>query len=178
MAFTFGKVTAGRVDYYTEQVATERHDYYAGHGEAPGTWTGKLAADLGVSGQVDTEAFRAVLTGRNPQTGEKLKRWPNKVLAFDGVFAPPKSVSALWAIGTPEVRQAIAQAQAAAVQAALGYLAEHACVARLGRQGVNAEPGTGFAIATFTHRTSREADPQLHTHAIISNLAETADGRR
>ncbi|MPZ29348.1 MAG: relaxase domain-containing protein, partial [Micromonosporaceae bacterium] len=148
MAFTFGKVTAGRVDYYTEQVATERHDYYAGHGEAPGVWTGKFAADLGLSGQIDAEAFRAVLTGRHPESGEKLKRWPNKVLAFDGVFAPPKSVSALWAIGTPEVRQAIAQAQAAAVHAALGYLAEHACVARLGRQGVNAQPGTGFAIAT------------------------------
>ncbi|MPZ29322.1 MAG: relaxase domain-containing protein, partial [Micromonosporaceae bacterium] len=165
--------------YYIDQVASERHDYYAGHGEAPGVWTGKFAADLGLSGEVTPEAFRAVLAETHPETGERLKRWRNtKVTAWDLHFAPPKSVSALWAIAPPEIREVIAQAQAAAVQAALGYLAEHACVARLGKQGVNAQPGTGFATATFTHRTSREGDPQLHTHAVTGNIAETIDGRR
>lgn len=28
-------------EYYIDKVASERHDYCAGHGEAPGAWTGE-----------------------------------------------------------------------------------------------------------------------------------------
>ena len=46
---TIGKIggTGGgqwrSAEYYTEQVARGAEDYYAGHGEAPGTWTGNGA---------------------------------------------------------------------------------------------------------------------------------------
>ena len=43
------------VTYYVEQVARDRHDYYAGHGEAPGTWHGAFAEHLGLSGEVTAE---------------------------------------------------------------------------------------------------------------------------
>jgi AAA domain/TrwC relaxase len=51
-------------------------------------------------------------------------------------------------------------------------------VARLGRDGVDRQPATGFAAASFIHRTSREGDPQLHTHRVLANIVEAGDGRR
>ena len=32
-------------------------------------------------------------------------------------------------------------------------------------------------IATFTHETSRNLDPQLHTHAVIANMVQGGDGK-
>jgi hypothetical protein len=39
--------TGRSVAYYVDQVATDCHDYYAGNGEAAGTWHGAFAAQLG-----------------------------------------------------------------------------------------------------------------------------------
>jgi conjugative relaxase-like TrwC/TraI family protein len=60
------------VDYYIGEVATSAEDYYTGRGEAAGRWVGSLARDIGLVGTVDPEAFRAVLEGRHPTTGETL----------------------------------------------------------------------------------------------------------
>ena len=35
----------------------------------------------------------------------------------------------------------------------------------------------GFIGAAFRHRTSRAGDPQLHTHVVVPNLVQGADGR-
>ena len=36
----------------------------------------------------------------------------------------------------------------------------------------------GWAVAAFVHRTSREGDPQLHTHCLVPNLVQRkSDGR-
>ncbi len=42
---TIGKLAAGPTAgrYYVDQVAQGREDYYAGEGEAPGTWIGSGA---------------------------------------------------------------------------------------------------------------------------------------
>jgi len=57
-------ITAGRgYDYLTKEVATSKHDYYTGAGEAPGQWAGRSAALLGLSGEVDADEM-AVLYGR------------------------------------------------------------------------------------------------------------------
>jgi hypothetical protein len=47
---SIGKLAAvpGSGRYYVEQVAHGREDYYAGDGEAPGTWIGRGAALLGL----------------------------------------------------------------------------------------------------------------------------------
>jgi len=50
-------------------------------------------------------------------------------------------------------------------------------VARQQTDGVRRRVATsGFAVAGFAHRTSREGDPQLHTHCLIANLVHRADG--
>jgi conjugative relaxase-like TrwC/TraI family protein len=169
------------VAYYVDQVGRDRHDYYAGHGEAPGVWHGAFAEHLGLSGDVAAEDFRAVLEGTVPSTGEALKPRANRrVAAWDVTFSPPKSISALWALAPEDARQQVWEAQAAAVDAAVGYLTAHACVARLGRDGVDRQDGAqlGFLRAEFTHRCSREGDPQVHSHTILVNLLEAPDGRR
>jgi conjugative relaxase-like TrwC/TraI family protein len=169
------------VAYYVEQVGRDRHDYYTGHGEAPGVWHGAFAEHLGLSGQVAAEDFRAVLEGNDPTTGEALKPRANRrVAAWDVTFSPPKSISALWALAPADVHGHVRDAQAAAVEAAIGYLTAYACVARLGRDGVDRQDGAQlrFLRADFTHRCSREGDPQLHTHAILVNLLQAPDGRR
>src|SRR5439155_13448197 len=56
------------------EVATSAEDYYTGRGESEGRWVGSLAETLGLRGSVDPEDFRAVLDGRDPQTGERLAR--------------------------------------------------------------------------------------------------------
>ena len=54
-----------------------------------------------------------------------------------------------------------------------------AAVARAQSQGVRRRVATdGWVVAGFAHRTSREGDPQLHTHCLVPNLVRRArDGR-
>ena len=39
------------------------------------------------------------------------------------------------------------------------------------------EGGQKMVAATFRHDTSRNLDPQLHTHAVIANMVQGADGK-
>ena len=64
-----------------------------------------------------------------------------------------------------------------AVNVALDYLESKAAFARQQVAGVRSRvPTHGWAVATFVHRTSRAGDPQLHTHCLIPNIVERADG--
>jgi conjugative relaxase-like TrwC/TraI family protein len=46
--------------------------YYADRGEELGRWLGRAAAGAGLSGEVRRDDFAAVLSGRDPHTGERL----------------------------------------------------------------------------------------------------------
>ncbi len=97
--------------------------------------------------------------------------------AFDATFSAPKSASLLWAFGPPEVATAVSLAHVEAVTVALDYLEAKAAFARQQVAGVRSRvPTQGWAVATFVHRTSRAGDPQLHTHCLIPNIVERADG--
>jgi len=101
-----------------------------------------------------------------------------QVAGFDATFSAPKSVSLLFALGDPETSNEVRNAHDSAVNAALGVLEDHASVGRRGRGGLVKVTGNGFVAAGFRHRTSRAADPQLHTHVVIANLVHSpADGR-
>ena len=99
--------------------------------------------------------------------------------AFDLTFSAPKSVSLLWAFGSERVAEVVAEAHREAVAEALGFLEQRAAVARVQAGGVRRRVGTeGWALAAFGHRTSREGDPQLHTHCLVPNLVRRkTDGR-
>jgi hypothetical protein len=61
MVASVGRITAGRgYDYLTREVATSRHDYYTGSGEAPGVWAGSGRHELGLDGVVDADDMAAL----------------------------------------------------------------------------------------------------------------------
>jgi conjugative relaxase-like TrwC/TraI family protein len=166
-------------DYLLGQVAVGVEDYYTGGGEAPGVWHGAWAADLGLDGVVDADGLRSLLDGVHPATGEELLagRPARAIKAFDATFSAPKSVSLLWAFGSPDVSAAAVIAHVEAVTAALELVEAKAAVARQQHAGARARVATrGLAVAAFVHRTSREGDPQLHTHCVIPTVVERADG--
>ena len=187
------KIGRANANYWIEAVAEGGEDYYTKPGEAPGEWMGELAADLGLSGEVDREAYAAVLAGKHPLTGAVLVSRPeprkfidaegrerrlDPILGYDIRFAAPKSVSLLYAVGSPEVRAAILRAHDHAVVEAVGYLERTACFVQRGKGGVVIEPGAGFLSMGFRHRSSRAGDPALHTHLVTANMTRAAsDGR-
>jgi conjugative relaxase-like TrwC/TraI family protein len=66
-----GLLAPGAGEYYIGEVASSAEDYYTGQGESAGRWVGSLAKEIGLKGEVDPDDFRAVLAGRDPQTGEQ-----------------------------------------------------------------------------------------------------------
>jgi hypothetical protein len=82
----------------------------------------------------------------------------------------------LWALSEAHDRGSIEQAHRSAVLAATAHLEATAGWARRGRGGATRERTAGLLMAQFDHHTSRESDPQLHTHAFIFNLAPRRDG--
>ena len=94
---------------------------------------------------------------------------------WDATFSAPKSVSLTALVGGDD---RVREAHRAAVTAALDEL-ERYTQARIG--GNNPAETTGkFIAAKFEHDTARPVDgyaaPQLHTHAVIFNVTERADG--
>jgi len=176
---SIGKMGAGQERYYLDKVAEGAEDYYSGEGEAEGYWLGDAAEELGLQGKVDPGQLVGMLSGQNPASGEPLGLRHvegGAVPGFDLTFSAPKSVSVLWALGGSPVGAEVAEAHAAAVEAALGYLQRQACFTRRGAGGREFLQGSGFLAAGYQHRSSRAGDMQLHTHALIAN-ATFAEGR-
>jgi TrwC relaxase len=88
------KLTVGREEYYTRELATDHEEYLSGHGESPGRWYGAGASSLKLEGEASVAGFQAMFEGRDPTTGELLGRphARNAVPAFDVVLRPTKSV--------------------------------------------------------------------------------------
>jgi conjugative relaxase-like TrwC/TraI family protein len=180
-----GKITPGRVRYYTQTVASGLDDYLSGHGEAPGRWEGAGAKAAGLSGEATSEQIALLFESENPLhplTGEPLGRpykvanGVDKVLGWDLTLSPPKSFSTMWALGDRELRDSLAAAHKAALQETIAYLEEHAAFSRTGRGGVAQVDTEGLLIARFDHRTSRAGDPQKHSHLLVSSRVRCADG--
>jgi conjugative relaxase-like TrwC/TraI family protein len=165
-------------EYLLRRVALGIEDYYVGSGEAPGVWQGGFAAEFGLVGVVEPDQLRALLLGRDPNTDAELLpgHRPRTVTAFDVTFSAPKSVSLLWAFGSPEVASVALIAHVEAVAVALQLLERRAGATRQVVDGERQRIPTGLAVASFVHRTSREADPQLHSHCVVANLGRRPDG--
>jgi TrwC relaxase len=169
------KLSVGREEYYTRELATDHEQYLSGHGESPGRWNAAGATTLGLQGEASPAAFQALFEGRDPTTEELLGRphGPNAVPAFDVVLRPTKSVSILYGLGDPATGRAVLEAHHAGLAEAVAYLDEH-LGARRGHGGVQHVSGQGLLAVGFDHRTSREGDPLLHTHLVIANRVQGA----
>lgn len=163
-------------------------EYYLGGSEPPGEW---IAADEGfgiaIGARVEAELFEHLHAAIGPDGAPLLSNGGNRidrVPGYDMTFSAPKSVSVLWALCDEELRQGIEAAQADAVRAAIAVVERHAGFSRRGRNGLHSE-SVRLSVAAFQHGEARPtehddgrvfADPQLHTHAVILNLARRADG--
>lgn len=82
----------------------------------------------------------------------------------------------MWALSPEADRAKIEAAHRSAVGVATKHLEDNHALTRRGKGGAIREPVAGLTIARFHHHTSRDLDPQLHTHAFIFNTAPRRDG--
>lgn len=103
----------------------------------------------------------------------------NRVKGFDLTLSPPKDVSTVWAVARAnndeELTQKIEAAQDRAVQKVAAFVNQKLILARRGQGGETLENANGL-MAAFGHFTSREGDPDVHTHLVIQNLCQRMDG--
>ena len=166
----------------------QHSDYYAEGERVTGQWQGRGAEMLGLAGEVESEQFEALRQGVDPQSGEFLRqRHSADRTAADGTtqsrgrnlydftISAPKSVSIMAQLGG-DAR--LVEAHGKAVQETLKEL-EHRAASRVRRDRANDNRITGnLVLAVYHHDTSRELDPQLHTHAVAANLTyDGAEGR-
>ena len=164
----------GQGEYYLD---LGREDYYLKGGEPPGQWSGRGAERLGLTGHVEAEEFRNLLSGYDPNGDNLIQNAgrKNHQPGWDLTFSAPKSVSVAWALSDQEIRVLIQQAHDKAVGEALRYLEDDFAWTRRGKGG-EAREEAELVVATFQHGTSRAQDPQIHTHAIVLNVGVREDG--
>ena len=177
--------------YHQLEYTSDAQSYYKQEDTVKGEWQGRLATSFGLSGEVAPLEFSRLTEGKHPQTEEQMvqhregKEYSNPDgsvtkpvehrAVWDATFSAPKSVSLTALVGGDE---RVTEAHRAAVTTALEEL-ERYTHARIG--GNNPAEQTGkFIAAKFEHDTARPvngyAAPQLHTHAVVFNVTERADG--
>jgi conjugative relaxase-like TrwC/TraI family protein len=184
-----GPKVARLIDYYVG-LAEDQHrrdglargpvDYYFDPDEPPGRWWGSGCDAVGLGGEVEPGQLRRMLDARHPHAGRVLGRSFGDASArgFDATFSAPKSVSVLWALSSdPWVRAEVLAAHDTAVTATLEWVEQHGAVTRRGKDGIDQVDARGLVVALFRQHTSRTADPQLHTHAIIWSKVQDPTGR-
>ena len=177
---------AASAAYYLESQRSFRHpnEYYTAGEEPDGVWFNpKGLFGLADGGKVDSSDFHRLYSGFAPNTGGKLTQnagSEHRSAGLDMTFSADKSVSALWAVADPELRSEIERAHNDAARVALEEtVLRHCAYTRIrNRDGEIEVLPADIAAAMFQHGTSRDNDPQLHTHCVIFNAARThRDGK-
>ena len=153
-----------RGEYYTKSLSHEQ--------ELIGSWGGRGAERLGLSGGVDRDAFDRLCDNRHPTKDERLtpRTKPNRRAAYDFNFHVPKSVSVMLELGG-DAR--ITEAFRDAVASTMTEM-EREAETRVRVDNQNDSRQTGNMIwAEFTHFTARPVDgvpdPHLHQHNVVFN---------
>ena len=177
--------------YHKEEFANARENYYTEGERVRGEWQGQLAERYGLRGEVQEQQFARLSEGQHPETGEQLVRHQaareyvnangetvrsmEHRAGWDATFSAPKSVSLTALVGGDD---RVRDAHRESVRTALDEMEKYA-QARMGGN-VPAQTTGHWVVAKFEHDSSRPVDgyaaPQLHTHAVVFNVTETADG--
>ena len=176
---------AASAAYYLESQRSFRHpnEYYTAGEEPDGVWFNpKGMFGLANGGKVDSGDFNRLYHGFGPDGGERLTRnagSERRSAGLDMTFSADKSVSALWAIADPGLRSGIERAHNDAARVALEETVLRYCAwTRIEERGGTRVVAADIVGAMFQHGTSRDNDPQLHTHCVIFNAARThIDGK-
>lgn len=161
-------------DYYLAQEGERVRDQ-----EVVGLWSGKAAERLGLSGEVNREAFERLCDNLHPLEDDRLtpKTKTDRRVGYDLTFSVPKSVSVLAELcGDALLRRSIIDAfRESVVETLLEMEKDVRTRVRVGgadHTRLTGETG-GWAVAEFVHHTSRPVDghpdPHLHLHAFAFN---------
>ena len=153
--------------------------YQAGSPEARDVaqWFGKAAAELGLSGRVDDETFTAFLEGHAPdgrlmgriRGGEREHR-PGGDLTFSA-----SKTASMAGLVLGDMR--VIEAHDKAVRAAMSVVEERFVPTRWYENGEEQRGrAVGIIAGIYRHDTSRALDPQLHSHAVITNMVRNEAG--
>ncbi len=156
-----------------------RDEYYVRDGG--GTWWSTGGTIVRHGAEIDKETFRDLCAGIDPTTGKPLVRGagPKHRAGWDVTFSAPKTLSVLWMAGDEKQRAMLHQLHRAAVQDALGFLVKERLVeVRLGAGGFIRQAPADLIVGCFDHYTSREGDPNVHTHSVIMNVARCQDQKK
>ncbi len=153
-------------NYYLKEQAQDEHTF----------WYGKLSKESGLLGKpVEQATLKSVLSGQLGDETIKGKRNDHKS-GFDLTFSAPKSVSILALVGG-DTR--LIDAHDKAVKFTLSQIEKDAAqVTAINEEGqrefINTE---NMAFAVVRHKTSRENEPQLHSHSLAVNMTRDTKGQ-
>jgi conjugative relaxase-like TrwC/TraI family protein len=177
------------IDYYEldEGFVDAQERYYTDSGiisEIDGMttirWHGKAAELAGMRGHSNREDFSVFSRGTKPGTNERIREAkPNpedeERFGHDFCYSAPKSVSMALEI---EQDYRVFDAHTEAVKYAMDAAEELLAQARIQVNGVRSVVNTGnLAMVMIPHHTSREGDPNLHTHVYVMNGTLCPDGK-
>ncbi len=160
----------------------EKEDYYNKENkehQENSQWFGMGAKELGLSTQVLSEDLQKMLKGHLPNDIKIGQRQKGGLLVhsrgLDLTFSAPKSVSIIAEIiGDKRVYQAHLKA----VHTALEYIEQNLMATTVVNKNIRTRHKTQTMVASlFKHSTSRNLDPQLHTHCLVHNVTKKSDGK-
>lgn len=153
--------------YFREHLRMRQ--YYSNGDETIGQWFGTGAEMLGLTGEVNEQDFLNLCDNIHPKTGKRLTmrlKNDSRRIFYDLTIAPPKSVSLAALVGK---NSAVVEAHDKAVHSTMQEFENYAAT-RIRADRTSEDRFTNNIVATtFRHDTSRELDPQLHTHCLLFN---------
>ena len=163
------RVNAGQASsYYTAD------DYYL---QEVGHWYGQLSQALGYTGTIKENDFQNLIEGIDPKGRFEIQHGGKDNIHTAGVdltFSAPKSVSIAGLVLDNKV---VIDAHSKAVNTTLSYIEKNYTNVRVKEHGqVHTEHTGNLLVAKFQHMSSRELDPQLHTHCLVMNFTAKGNG--
>lgn len=150
----------------------ETDNYYTGD-RSPSQWMGAGAERMGLADDVDATTFTRLLDGHLPNGSHIHNAGDGRRAGIDLTFSAPKSVSMQALIGGDSL---LVEAHQTAVGRALDYVQGLAAYRVTDGGQTELQKSGNLLIASFLHDLSRDTDPQLHTHAVLINATQRADG--
>ena len=142
------------------------------------TWFGSGADRLSLNWEIEPGDFQKILEGKSP-AGESLSArkvdLETRRAATDFTFSAPKSVS-IAALVQGDRR--VVEAHDQAVRSVLTVMEEQYSQTRVRTEQGQVKVSTdNLLVGIFRHETSREQDPQLHSHALVMNCTQLSNGQ-
>ena len=156
-------------DAYSDYYVKDLDENFAGD------WCGRGTEAMYLVREVDKQTLTAALSGKVAGKEVKNAGQEDRQMGWDLTFSAPKSVSLAWAFADNKHKKEIEKAHMEASRWAFGFI-EEKITTRLG-QGGRIRQTALISAASFLHFTSRQGDPQIHSHFVIPNLSIGRDGK-